>query len=1078
MCVGTQHPHFGRANPIFAISIGFRPQTCWPIPIITASQFLLVNSHRSAIVHCHRQSNYQYKTVSTTFCFSMSYLNNRVGNGGPSGSKAVRPQNYVPGLGRGAAGFTTRSDVGPAANVALTAESTGGSRAADARAAKLQAQKQKGLFGDAPQNYVPGAGRGAGSMGAAGTGGPATATVGSYDAFGGYQERPVNEVPGQYDEDDDEADRIWAAIDERVQSRKRKSQQRKEETVATSAETDNARVRIGSQFRELKEKLKDVSEDQWAAIPDVGDHSIKHKRQRQQQNEMFTPLSDTLLEQRNQANLDATAGNTALAGTTTAADGNHTTGVTTTMANMSGLSAARGTVLGMSLDKMSDSVSGQTNVDPQGYLTSLGSSTTTLNNASQVADIHKARLLLKSVRDTNPQHGPGWIASARVEETAGKLLQARKIIQEGTRVCPDNEDVWLEAARLHPIPVAKSILATAVRRIPTSIQIFLKAASLETADSAKKAVLRKALEANPTSTLLWKAAIDLEEADDARVLLAVAVEKVPQDVDLWLALARLETYQSAQKVLNKARKALPSDRSVWLAAAKLEESQDHVDTVSKIVDRAVRSLRKQDAVISREQWLEEAEKAESADAPITSAAIIHHTIGQDVEEEDCLRTWSEDAKACVARGSVVTARSILAHALRVFPSKRVLWMQAVELERQHGTAVTLEERLRDATQALPRVEIFWLLRAKEQWMAGKVDEARQILTDAFAANPDSESVWLAAAKLEWENDELERARVLFARARERAPTARVYMKSAILEREQKCFGDALKLVEEGIDKYPKFAKLYMIGGQIYADDMPKHKGSLDRARKFYQRGLEACLENVTLWKLASRLEESAWRFDAKDAAGESDKAVSNGNVVAKPGAAGATKARSLLELARLKNPKNAELWLEAVRLERRNGSLRISESLLAKALQECPTSGMLLAETIWTAPRATQKSKSADAIQRCPDDPQVIVAVASLFASERKHEKARKWFDRAVTLNPDLGDSWVRYYVFELQWGTVEQQGAVKERCIAAEPKHGELWASTRKEVTRRHESIGEGLEVAAQKLRNAQESENPSVML
>lgn len=43
-------------------------------------------------------------------------------------------------------------------------------------------------------------------------------------------------------------------------------------------------------------------------------------------------------------------------------------------------------------------------------------------------------------------------------------------------------------------------------------------------------------------------------------------------------------------------------------------------------------------------------------------------------------------------------------------------------------------------------------------------------------------VWLAAVKLESENDEYERARMLLAKARERAGTARVWMKSAKLER--------------------------------------------------------------------------------------------------------------------------------------------------------------------------------------------------------------------------------------------------------------------------------------------------------
>ena len=72
-----------------------------------------------------------------------------------------------------------------------------------------------------------------------------------------------------------------------------------------------------------------------------------------------------------------------------------------------------------------------------------------------------------------------------------------------------------------------------------------------------------------------------------------------------------------------------------------------------------------------------------------------------------------------------------------------------------------------------------------------------ISTEAFKANSDSEPVWLAAVKLEWETGEIERARVLLARDRERAPTAIIYMKSALLERECQHFDEALELLEEG-----------------------------------------------------------------------------------------------------------------------------------------------------------------------------------------------------------------------------------------------------------------------------------------
>ncbi|KAL8179692.1 UNVERIFIED_CONTAM: Pre-mRNA-processing factor 6 [Gekko kuhli] len=110
---------------------------------------------------------------------------------------------------------------------------------------------------------------------------------------------------------------------------------------------------------------------------------------------------------------------------------------------------------------------------------------------SATSDIKKARLLLKSVRETNPHHPPAWIASARLEEVTGKLQVARNLIMKGTEMCPKSEDVWLEAARLQPGDTAKAVVAQAVRHLPQSVRIYIRAAELETDIRAKKRVLRK-----------------------------------------------------------------------------------------------------------------------------------------------------------------------------------------------------------------------------------------------------------------------------------------------------------------------------------------------------------------------------------------------------------------------------------------------------------------------------------------------------------------------------------------------------------------------------------------------------------
>ena len=85
-----------------------------------------------------------------------------------------------------------------------------------------------------------------------------------------------------------------------------------------------------------------------------------------------------------------------------------------------------------------------------------------INTESEISDLKKARALLKSVINSNPQSVSGWVAAARVEELDGKIQEARNIITQACSNFYDNEDVWLEAARLSPFDQSRSILAKAI----------------------------------------------------------------------------------------------------------------------------------------------------------------------------------------------------------------------------------------------------------------------------------------------------------------------------------------------------------------------------------------------------------------------------------------------------------------------------------------------------------------------------------------------------------------------------------------------------------------------------------------
>ena len=64
-----------------------------------------------------------------------------------------------------------------------------------------------------------------------------------------------------------------------------------------------------------------------------------------------------------------------------------------------------------------------------------------------------------------------------------------------------------------------------------------------------------------------------------------------------------------------------------------------------------------------------------------------------------------------------------------------------------------------------------------------------------------------------------------------------------------------------------------------------------------------------------------------------------------------TKGRSVIEKGRLRNPQNDRLWLRAVRMEAKYGQKEQAMALMSRALQECPSSGLLWAEAIFMESR-------------------------------------------------------------------------------------------------------------------------------
>jgi pre-mRNA-processing factor 6 len=811
-------------------------------------------------------------------------------------------------------------------------------------------------FDDAvpPPGYIPGYGRGAIGFGTRATSGV---------------------VPGYiYTKDDDEADSIFEKIDARMKSRKRKKNMEKEKN---KKQKTNDKPNVHDQFKDLKAEMSTVSWDEWDAIPDIGDTTIKHHKPQR-----FMPVPEKLI-------LEKVADNKPV------------------LSGVHGLWDVRGQMLENKLDSVkadnshaaNGSSTSNSGINTDNYLYDLEKT-----QSRNIGDLKKARQLFTSVRQSNPSYAAGWIAAARLEESVGKIMVAKQIMQDACLQCPKHEDVWIEAARLDQNHNAKILLARGAKHVPSSEAIWLKAHDLEDNVERKKAVLRKALENIPQSEKLWKALIALEENSlDCKIILTSAVQCVPQSVDLWIKLASLSDFEHARNVLSKARSKLPHEIQIYISAAHLEEQHNNFEHVEKIIRKAYKTIEKhslseKDAEkMDLMEWLKLAEASEKEhDKPITGGSIIRASVGSlDMNktgttiEENTISSgnknkahtynWLEMVDSFIENGAPKCAKALLAFVLaRQGNSSDEMWVKAAEME---GNICKKKTLLIKRLSASPKSLLLWKklveyekLNNQASSSSNSTNDVKNLILNTLSSSNDNlinvAELWLLAIDLAiYRNEGFEKINELYVKAKKHIPRNQdLYIRVAMYVMRSNNLENARLILQEGREANGKK------GGKVWETSikLEKDSGNEQNVQNLCQKGIKLCPDTPELYLILSKL--------------ESKKSIA--------------KARSTLESGRIKCPSSDKLWLAAINLERKMHNDNLAKNLMAKALQACPTSGMLYADEIINAPKVRRKAVAFEALKRCDKDVYVMTAVAKMFFDNLMYNKARKWLDRVVAIDP------------------------------------------------------------------------------
>lgn len=867
------------------------------------------------------------------------------------------PVGYTPGVGRGAVPFFTRSDIGNAASPGFLIKyflrsPTQGTRG-------HEHDRDRGDYSDT-----------------------------LFDRWSGFPDkRPAAEKP---DPEDDEADQIYANVDEFVDSRRRRHREKSvKELVAKKRKPT-----VASLFADVKSDLQTITPgmlylltiEQWQGIPEVKPHAKKKVKQARK-----LPISDKVLYQA------ATEAQVMPFEQTSNSD-------------------ARGSVIAARLDKVGGMSTARPSVDPIGYITEINAMK--ISSEEEISDLKKLRALIRSLTDTNPTHAEGWITAARVEEKDGKLADARALLTEGLKFCPESEDIWMETARLAPVSQAREMLLRATAALPHSIKLWIALASKSLTDTEKLSTLRQGLEINPESVRLWKEVIQSAPLDDARMYLRKAVTCVPQSLELWLALARLENYENAKAVLSKARKLMPLEFVIWIYAAKLEESNGNGNNVEMLIMRGMKTLSKAGVAIVRQEWLKEAHIAEQSGSILTAQSIVKATIETGIEAEERIQRWKEDADNAMRAGCHEVARMMLETGLKVVPEAVELWRSRLAVEIQLGNQRNLRDLYPKAVQNCPKEIDLWLEYCETVSSDSKI-AGIHVLEEALTYHSSDIRLFLRLSKLYCSVNDFAKAKQTLIQCE----SGKAWKQAALLELSQGNLEAAKHTLLTGIEKYPKYARLYLLLAGLETDLAAK-LAALDL-------GTRQCPEADKLWTLTARLEEAQGT---------------------------AIRARFLLEKAR-RHCQSDKVWTASATLEFRLGNIKAGQMLVIEGLRKFPRSGELWAEAIRQEPRQTRKAKAVDAMEKCSESAEVMLEAAKLFWEDRKLEKARLWFKKCVDFAGKWGDAGIYWYLFESK----QEDSRAEEVLSQLEKrrfKYGEIWDLTSEQCST-IERVQEGAKVA-----------------
>lgn len=846
----------------------------------------------------------------------------------PSFLSQTPPPGYIPGIGRGAVGFSTKEK--------------GGERKTPAR-------------------------NGANSR-------RLTDTIKDHTNRNKYTKDPLEDA---FQNQDEEEVNMFKAIEEKL-----KNKGRYQDNEDSSG---NRIVNVSSNFADLKRSLGKLSQNDWLNIPEASDITRRNKRTRiEEQLERKTYSAPDSLFQSN--------------------------------INLSKLTEERERLLALEIDKTIHTKSRRS-----GELIDLDTLSNYQNSFSSASleEIRRNRKILASYRKSHPRNAENWISSARLEEKANQYNRAKKLLEEGCKMCPKSEEIWLEYIRISHSDeqFCKLLVSTALRHNIKSENLWIKAIELEQQNINKIKLVRKALLNIPSSARLWELAVSLEDSKEGKLkVLSRAVELVPDSPNIWLYLIKLQSIDVARQTLRRAENYIKDKLSFWIIKCQIEEENStDFDSLVNIFINGYSILRSQGTLPAVHESLKEALFLSDQNThPSTPKAIIvslvnDSQIDTETNIENLLKILSHDLNL---------KATLFSSFLQKYPSKYSIWREFTKFAEENNMKDVLFETYNNIVVRNPEniktYPVLLLMYAKSVWNWGeKPTDALRIIDQAISVYPTFKEFWLAKFKiLNGENTltDLVKCFKEFQSAIKMGDEQVVIFFIKCLQN-QNSVELSIKYIEEALRNHPEQPELYILKSQVHL-----RYGNIELARSTIFSALEKFDYAPAISIFAGQLEMQHKNWE---------------------------KARSILNISLSKNPRSESLFEALILMEMEIKDDKQVVYLINQGLKACPASWKIWSLRIRTLDKKyMRKTIFHDALKATKEHPMVLCEIGRVFLNESQFPKAHKWIIRSVEMNPQYGDPWVWLYICEsyLEEEKTNAKTTIAEKITKIEPKFGTLW--------------------------------------